>query len=199
VKQRTVKKDGSDIISIFMRRFNLQLNNPDDTIIKQGDLTTDLYFMVQGEASVSLENTLREPYTHFKELSTGDHFGEISALYGCARTATVSALDYCTLAVLSKDNFNKIAGEMPEVRHEMLKCVLDKYSTDDVKMWAFESLLQLPFMQGIERDKEWSLFHRMYFSMTRKVIYQGEFLNKPGDQIKHLTLVQDGVLDVYVI
>ena len=101
VKQRSVKRDGSDIISLFMRRFNLQLNNPDDLIIKQGDKTTDIYFMVNGEATVSIENTVRQPLYHFKELATGDHFGEISAIYGCPRSATITAMDYCTFAVLS--------------------------------------------------------------------------------------------------
>ena len=50
----------------------------------------------------------------------------------------------------------------------------------------------------MEKDKEWALFHRLYFSMTRRTIFEGQYLIKPGDEIKHLTLVQDGVLDVFV-
>ena len=30
---------------------------------------------------------------------------------------------------------------MPEVRNEMRKYVLDKYNSDEVKLWAFESLV----------------------------------------------------------
>ena len=101
MKQRSVRKDGSDIISQFMRRFNLQLNNPDDKIVSQGERTTEIYFIVNGEATVSMENTMKQPLHHFKELTAGDHFGEISAIYGCARTATVTAMDYCSIAVLS--------------------------------------------------------------------------------------------------
>jgi CRP-like cAMP-binding protein len=78
-----VRKDGNDIISLFMTRFNLKLSNPDDTLIKQGDSTTDIFFMVNGEASVSMLNTLKQPLYNFKHLTAGDHFGEISALYGC--------------------------------------------------------------------------------------------------------------------
>lgn len=74
-------------------------------------------------------------------MTAGDHFGEISALYGCLRSATVETQDYSTFAVLSKENYDKIAGEVPEVRNEMKKYVFEKYSDDEVKLWAFESLV----------------------------------------------------------
>jgi len=62
----------------------------------------------------------------------------------------VETQDYSTFAVLSKENFDKLAGEVPEVRNEMKKFVFDKYCDDDVKLWAFETLVQLPFMKGLE-------------------------------------------------
>lgn len=43
--------------------------------------------------------------------------------------------------MLSKENYDKIAGEVPEVRNEMKKYVFEKYSDDEVKLWAFESLV----------------------------------------------------------
>lgn len=124
-----------------MSRFTLKLSNPDDIIIKQDDNTSDIYFMVNGEASVSMQNTMKQPLYNFKFLTAGDHFGEISALYGCKRTATIEAQDYCTFAVLTKDDYDKTAGEVPEVKNEMKKYVLEQYNQDEVKLWAFESLL----------------------------------------------------------
>jgi CRP-like cAMP-binding protein len=38
-------------------------------------------------------------------LQPGDHFGEISMMYQCRRTATVKAYDYCTCATLNHPSF----------------------------------------------------------------------------------------------
>jgi hypothetical protein len=53
----------------------------------------------------------------------------------------VETQDYSTFAVLSKENFDKIAGEVPEVKNEMRKFVFEKYIDDEVKLWAFESIV----------------------------------------------------------
>ena len=37
-------------------------------------------------------------------LKAGAHFGEISVIFGCPRTATVTSDNYCTLAVISKQD-----------------------------------------------------------------------------------------------
>ena len=41
-------------------------------------------------------------------LISGAHFGEISVLYGCKRTATVMSSNYCTLAALTKTKLNQL-------------------------------------------------------------------------------------------
>lgn len=38
-------------------------------------------------------------------LTDGDHFGEISMLYGCNTTATVIANSYCTCAKINQKEF----------------------------------------------------------------------------------------------
>ena len=43
-----------------------------------------------------------------KILRVGEYFGEISLVYGCKCTATITANKYCTLAKMSKARFNDI-------------------------------------------------------------------------------------------
>jgi hypothetical protein len=44
------------------------------------------------------------------------------------------------LAVLTKQNYDRIAGEIPEFSGEMKKYVVNAYNDDEVKNWAIESL-----------------------------------------------------------
>jgi hypothetical protein len=102
------------------------------------------------------------------------------------------------LAVLTKQNYDRIAGEIPEFSGEMKKYALNAYNDDEVKNWAMESLKQLPFLKSLEPEKEASLLHKIYFSMTRKVLFAGELYMNPGKPIQHLTIIQDGILELYV-
>lgn len=43
-------------------------------------------------------------------LTPGEHFGEIALFSNSARTASVNALKYCTLAVLSYSDFKHMLG-----------------------------------------------------------------------------------------
>ena len=39
-----------------------------------------------------------------------------------------------------------------------------------MKQWAFSVFKQIPFLQEIEPDQEWILFHNIFYSMKRRVI-----------------------------
>lgn len=58
--------------------------------------------MVKDKIGDTIEDTLA------RKLNPGAHFGEISLIYGCTRTATVVANNYCTLAKVSKHHFEEI-------------------------------------------------------------------------------------------
>jgi CRP-like cAMP-binding protein len=90
-------------------------------------------------------DTQNQEYVNLRTLQTGDHFGEISMIYGCPRTATVTCNDYCTFAVLLQDNFSRLVAENPEFETELKQYVLKKYNDDPVKQWAFETLKTIPF------------------------------------------------------
>ena len=87
-----------------------------------------------------MPDRVKQSFERFRVLEAGDHFGEISAIYGCPRSATCQANDFCTIAVLTKQNYDRIAGEIPEFSGEMKKYVLNAYNDDEVKNWAFETL-----------------------------------------------------------
>ena len=74
----------------------------------------EMFFIAKGKFGVSIKknhgvSVIR--YTSDKKdkpdrvLQDGDHFGEISMIYNCKRTATVESCNYGTLAALRKENF----------------------------------------------------------------------------------------------
>lgn len=58
------------------------------------------YFVGKGKCKVSVKNN-RGKDIFVKDLDEGDHFGEVSLIFHCPRTATVTSMNYNTFAVMS--------------------------------------------------------------------------------------------------
>lgn len=54
------------------------------------------------------------------------------------------------------------------------------YNDDPVKHFAFSTLKQIPFLQELEREREWDLLHKIYYTMKKRVIRNGDYLCVPG-------------------
>ena len=74
------------------------------------DESCRMFFIAKGscQVKVRINNDSRlmlqddEIYENVGKLMEGAHFGEISLIFNCPRTATVSCNNYCTLAMISK-------------------------------------------------------------------------------------------------
>ena len=99
-------------------------------------LAFDIYFIAKGDTFVSIRDTHKKEFKNFKKLLPGEHFGEISLLYKCPRTATIMAGNYCTYAILPPENFKKLISEVPEIEEKFKKYT---YSyEDEVKKWMLK-------------------------------------------------------------
>ena len=81
------------------------LYTPEDAIVKQGEPNNNLYFISTGDCSVNIIDHKGESHIAYKLLVEGDHFGEISLLYGCNAQASIVSLSYNNIAQLSKRRF----------------------------------------------------------------------------------------------
>lgn len=90
------------------------LKTPEDIMVKQNIKPSDdeclLYLIAKGRCQVYVADKFKERSEEkiVRELQPGDHFGEISMIYGCQRSATVKAYDYCTCATLSKPAYQDL-------------------------------------------------------------------------------------------
>ena len=90
------------------------IREPDDEVTKQGDKTTNFYMLAQGECQVWIEDHKKNKYLK-KILRQQDFFGEISMMYGCARTATVISSKYSTLATLDLAAYRELLIEFSQL------------------------------------------------------------------------------------
>ena len=93
-----------------MSRCKAEIRSPDDSIVTQGEHSTCLYMIAQGDCNVIIEDQKRNKYLK-KVLHAQDFFGEISLIYNSARTATVNSKNYSTLASLDIGSYKELLIE----------------------------------------------------------------------------------------
>lgn len=71
-------------------------------IIKQDEDLAEfnLYFIGKGDCEIRVRDNFGREHENIRMLTSGDHFGEISMLYHCKRTASVISRNYNTLAYM---------------------------------------------------------------------------------------------------
>ncbi|OMJ93410.1 hypothetical protein SteCoe_3655 [Stentor coeruleus] len=94
----------------------LQIFGPNDLIVKQGELTNDLYFVVGGIVEVFHHFSS----TTFKHLNKFSHFGEISFFTSLPRTASVKSWNYSEVLYLRQHEFFQILDSMPRDKDRMI-------------------------------------------------------------------------------
>lgn len=118
----TLFTDASDQ---FIERIGIVLKpvtlTPQDILIKEGDESTGMYFIIHGRLSVFYEKRKRK----VAELKDGDYFGEYSLIKSVPRTATIISDSFSDLYFLVKEDFDKIAEDFPEIKKRIEKKVLE--------------------------------------------------------------------------
>lgn len=85
-----------------------------DTIVSQGDLSTDCYVILDGTARVEVDGTI------VAQLGPGESFGELAPLDHQPRSASVVATSGLTALVFSAPDFAKIASTIPSLTKKIL-------------------------------------------------------------------------------
>jgi len=94
-----------------------------ETIIKQGEEGTELYFLVEGQAIASKVLEEGQEETEVKDYKPGEYFGELALLYSEPRAANVKAKTDCTCVSVDRHSFKRMLGPLQEI----LKRNMDLY------------------------------------------------------------------------
>jgi membrane protein len=104
-------KAGREIPNRFIKGFK-----QGDIVLKEGETGHEMYYILSGAVAVSKGG---KPIRLMRE---NDYFGEIAMLLNSPRTATITVVERDTrLIVISRDNFETLLRENPEIVLAILK------------------------------------------------------------------------------
>lgn len=129
------------------RRFNAGTE-----ILSHQDDTTDVYFVATGTVRVII-SSIRGRDTVFRDIEAGDYFGEIAAIDGRERSASIVALTNATIAKMPASVFQDLAKRHGVVCYRILERAVrqirylservNEFRTLDVRHRIFVELLRL--------------------------------------------------------
>ena len=86
---------------------------PGDYIIRTGEIGRELYLLRHGILEVVAHGVV------VATLTDGSYVGEVAVMFEQKRTASVRALTFCDVLVLSKEAFDSVLSQYPEVQRSM--------------------------------------------------------------------------------
>ncbi|MFC1534853.1 cyclic nucleotide-binding domain-containing protein [Thermodesulfobacteriota bacterium] len=103
----------------------------DETVFRQGDPASELYFIVEG--SVKVIRGLETDTKLIAELGEGETFGEIALISDQPRTGTVRAISDIEVCTIHKIEFEQLIKQSPALRDASSKMVKERLHDIQVK------------------------------------------------------------------
>lgn len=127
-----------DIVGCAAAIAEIEYYEPNEILINQGDVDSDIIFILVGNVVISpnqRDDTIR---------SAGSHVGELSAIDpSVRRSATVRASEQVVVARLKEPDFSKIADEFPQLWRQLARDIAQKLRERVLKVSTRNSKIRL--------------------------------------------------------
>ena len=110
-----------------------------ETIIEREETTRDVFFLISGNVRV-LNLAASGRFVAYALLGPGDFFGELSAIDGRSRSATVVAESPSRVAILPAHEFRQLATSNQDIVFSLLKRLTDVIRICDDRIFDLSSL-----------------------------------------------------------
>ena len=132
-----------------------------------------MFFLAKGHCQVIIRDKIEERYEEWREkkLVVNDHFGEISLLYGCPRSATVEAGNYITCATINKARYTELSNIHTNLKDLLEKHIAKKYR-DPLKLFLELKLNRLLYFKNLPLNVK----NDFIFNMKIKTKEKGEYI-----------------------
>lgn len=175
LKQNKVFAGKVTLAESLVRYVRIDGCNPEAVLMREGQPGKTAYILAIGEVAVSVRNV--DGFERFiRKLQRGDFFGEIALLTERKRTATVTALNFCTYGVLPYSSFRSLIGTFPSLYESLIQHILQEYN-DDQRSLVVDRLCQLPFVSCLSETDRVLLFYSLqpcFYGKTQVIQARGE-------------------------
>lgn len=111
----------------------------DEQVLAHLDAGTDVLFLTEGRLRVSLYSSSGKEVS-FEDLQAGQHFGEMAAIDRKGRSASVFALEPCTVAFLSSKNFMELMSRHFIIGQRVMTALCRLVRRLDERVFEFSTL-----------------------------------------------------------
>ncbi len=111
----------------------------DEMVLAHLDAGTDVLFLTEGRLRVSLYSASGKEVS-FADLAPGQHFGEIAAIDGKGRSASVFALERCSVGFLAADDFRDLMRNHFVVAQRVMAALCRLVRRLDERVFEFSTL-----------------------------------------------------------
>ncbi|MFZ3102636.1 MAG: DUF2225 domain-containing protein [Desulfitobacteriaceae bacterium] len=111
----------------------------DEIIFCQGDDGHEMYIILAGCVSVEI-NSEEGLLIQISQLKSGDFFGEMSLLEDESRSATIKALEYTVLLVITMANFENVIQDEPMFAYGIMKVLSQRIRRQNIEISAPETI-----------------------------------------------------------
>jgi len=120
-------------------RCNWRHYTPGETVLERGAESSDVLFIVQGAVNV-VNYSLSGREIAYATLRAGEGFGELAAIDGQPRSASVVAVEKTLLAVLPSERFLELLQQNATVTFQLLLRLTDMVRSGDVRIMELSTL-----------------------------------------------------------
>ena len=110
-----------------------------EQIIEQGEISSDIFFVIEGKFRVVLYATTGKNVA-LGDIGPGEMFGEYSAIDHAPRSATIEASQPGLLAIVSSTVFEEIVTAHPTVALRLIRHLLAEVRTLTSRVFEFSTL-----------------------------------------------------------
>jgi CRP/FNR family transcriptional regulator, cyclic AMP receptor protein len=123
----------------FMARTRWQAYVAGETVVDVGDTTNDVFFIIKGAVRVVVRTAFGYE-SILNDLGKGDFFGEVAAIDGIPRSASVTALVHTRLCVVPGPAFMDLVLSSPKIGHRLLCLLSSRLRNKDERLIEFGAL-----------------------------------------------------------
>jgi CRP/FNR family cyclic AMP-dependent transcriptional regulator len=123
-----------DVTIRFFEKAAVRKRYPKDTILfSKGDESDSLYILCSGKAHVIARDEQGKEIV-LSVIGPGEHFGEMAALDGGARSATIVTKEPTEILIINKNHFRDSLSSNPGLMFNLVRVLLERLRKADEKI-----------------------------------------------------------------